>query len=107
MPGVGGKPGFARTATRRTFGKASFRRSSRFPLSSGLMVVVPVTLPPGRVKRGTIPATMGSATAPKTTGIVFVARSEEHTSELQSRGHLVCRLLLEKKNNINAVQLPQ
>src|SRR5690554_7588983 len=28
-------------------------------------------------------------------------RSEEHTSELQSRPHLVCRLLLEKKKNIN------
>src|SRR2546429_3099058 len=28
-------------------------------------------------------------------------RSEEHTSELQSRLHLVCRLLLEKKNNNN------
>src|SRR2546429_5835561 len=27
------------------------------------------------------------------------ARSEEHTSELQSRLHLVCRLLLEKKKN--------
>src|SRR5690554_7644628 len=27
-------------------------------------------------------------------------RSEEHTSELQSRPHLVCRLLLEKKNKI-------
>src|SRR5690554_3594148 len=27
-------------------------------------------------------------------------RSEEHTSELQSRPHLVCRLLLEKKKNI-------
>src|SRR2546422_7723608 len=27
-----------------------------------------------------------------------IARSEEHTSELQSRLHLVCRLLLEKKN---------
>src|SRR5439155_22576687 len=27
------------------------------------------------------------------------ARSEEHTSELQSRGHLVCRLLLEKKKS--------
>src|ERR1041385_9318138 len=27
------------------------------------------------------------------------SRSEEHTSELQSRLHLVCRLLLEKKNN--------
>src|SRR5690625_6448163 len=32
---------------------------------------------------------------------VFWTRSEEHTSELQSRGHLVCRLLLEKKNHIN------
>src|SRR5690625_6742202 len=29
-------------------------------------------------------------------------RSEEHTSELQSRGHLVCRLLLEKKKTTNA-----
>src|SRR3712207_8601960 len=29
-----------------------------------------------------------------------VARSEEHTSELQSRQYLVCRLLLEKKKNI-------
>src|SRR2546429_7255930 len=28
---------------------------------------------------------------------VFLSRSEEHTSELQSRLHLVCRLLLEKK----------
>src|SRR5439155_3595366 len=27
------------------------------------------------------------------------SRSEEHTSELQSRGHLVCRLLLEKKKS--------
>src|SRR5258708_10667355 len=29
---------------------------------------------------------------------IVVARSEEHTSELQSPDHLVCRLLLEKKN---------
>src|SRR5437870_10833180 len=29
------------------------------------------------------------------------SRSEEHTSELQSRGHLVCRLLLEKKKSRN------
>src|SRR3712207_8391495 len=29
-------------------------------------------------------------------------RSEEHTSELQSRQYLVCRLLLEKKNNIRS-----
>src|SRR5690625_5014476 len=31
--------------------------------------------------------------------LTSIRRSEEHTSELQSRGHLVCRLLLEKKNN--------
>src|SRR5690625_4755627 len=28
-------------------------------------------------------------------------RSEEHTSELQSRGHIVCRLLLDKKNRVS------
>src|SRR5690625_5358112 len=34
------------------------------------------------------------------------ARSEEHTSELQSRGHLVCRLLLEKKKkNKNNIEI--
>src|SRR5258708_11630384 len=31
--------------------------------------------------------------------VIEVARSEEHTSELQSPDHLVCRLLLEKKKN--------
>src|SRR5690625_6952288 len=36
---------------------------------------------------------LGAAKARKTKA----SRSEEHTSELQSRGHLVCRLLLEKK----------
>src|SRR3712207_8167148 len=34
-----------------------------------------------------------------------VTRSEEHTSELQSRQYLVCRLLLEKKNNSSAILL--
>src|SRR3989442_7599686 len=32
-------------------------------------------------------------------------RSEEHTSELQSRPHLVCRLLLEKKNAERAIRI--
>src|SRR6266568_6155692 len=32
-------------------------------------------------------------------GVYLLPRSEEHTSELQSQFHLVCRLLLEKKNN--------
>src|SRR3712207_8826969 len=34
----------------------------------------------------------------KTSVLARAARSEEHTSELQSRQYLVCRLLLEKKN---------
>src|SRR2546422_6104316 len=33
-------------------------------------------------------------------------RSEEHTSELQSRLHLVCRLLLEKKKRLNSFSRP-
>src|SRR5699024_11434347 len=35
-------------------------------------------------------------------GVTIVDRSEEHTSELQSRFDLVCRLLLEKKNSRTA-----
>src|SRR5258708_31879795 len=37
---------------------------------------------------------------PVTENIIFVIRSEEHTSELQSPDHLVCRLLLEKKKKL-------
>src|SRR3712207_7101840 len=32
-------------------------------------------------------------------GLILILRSEEHTSELQSRQYLVCRLLLEKKKD--------
>src|SRR3712207_8712304 len=47
-----------------------------------------------RTSRGTSPRCAG----------VYARRSEEHTSELQSRQYLVCRLLLEKKkNNISAI----
>src|SRR3712207_9014759 len=37
--------------------------------------------------------------------IPVVARSEEHTSELQSRQYLVCRLLLEKKKKLVSLTL--
>src|SRR2546422_3823056 len=47
------------------------------------------------------PATSPSRTS-RTSGAGRDPRSEEHTSELQSRLHLVCRLLLEKKKkNVN------
>ena len=38
---------------------------------------------------------------------IFPARSEEHTSELQSQAYLVCRLLLEKKKSIHQYSLLQ
>src|SRR2546427_8612637 len=40
---------------------------------------------------------------PDKTRLVPFWRSEEHTSELQSQSNLVCRLLLEKKNNVNYI----
>src|SRR5207253_8654238 len=48
---------------------------------------------PGQVEVSQLSNKLGSNTKPSVRGL----RSEEHTSELQSRGHLVCRLLLEKK----------
>src|SRR5256885_11046366 len=39
------------------------------------------------------------------TGVTWYLRSEEHTSELQSPCNLVCRLLLEKKNNHAVISL--
>src|SRR3989442_11337573 len=46
--------------------------------------------PPGTTRPSWQASSRRSSSAP---------RSEEHTSELQSRPHLVCRLLLEKKND--------
>src|SRR5207253_11107414 len=54
------------------------------------------TLPSAlQIQRSSPPSTAPLPIPDVETGDV---RSEEHTSELQSRGHLVCRLLLEKKN---------
>src|SRR2546422_7546411 len=56
----------------------------------------PITaLPPATFST---PATCSSHPSPCTRP-VSLTRSEEHTSELQSRLHLVCRLLLEKKKH--------
>src|SRR5439155_27255392 len=50
-----------------------------------------------RAKREHIPARRDWAIKQWSIDSSLTTRSEEHTSELQSRGHLVCRLLLEKK----------
>src|SRR5258708_8423268 len=50
-----------------------------------------------------VPVTASTSPArapPRRSAVPRGTRSEEHTSELQSPDHLVCRLLLEKKNNL-------
>src|SRR5439155_24881563 len=53
-------------------------------------------------------STSRSLTVKSTWSTAWVSpkRSEEHTSELQSRGHLVCRLLLEKKKITSRTRIP-
>src|SRR2546427_5455701 len=46
------------------------------------------------------PPTAGPITNPSPNAAAGAARSEEHTSELQSQSNLVCRLLLEKKKHV-------
>src|SRR3989442_5715216 len=75
------------------------RRSARPIVAFALMFPPKHAVPPLIPSRPAIgPLTMMIGAAP----IIIVNRSEEHTSELQSRPHLVCRLLLEKKQNIDS-----
>src|SRR5947199_1672365 len=62
-------------------------RDAQFPLPG-------FCLPPSRLPRGH-----------EAIIVHRVGRSEEHTSELQSLRHLVCRLLLEKKKNKNKTKI--
>src|SRR3989442_7381508 len=52
-----------------------------------------------------LPQLAGVVTAHHVPVLLHEQRSEEHTSELQSRPHLVCRLLLEKKKDEYAANL--
>src|SRR5207253_6080452 len=81
--------------------------SDSVPVRAPEAVGVKVTLMVQFAPAGKVAGLVGQALAP-----VLVAakspeaanRSEEHTSELQSRGHLVCRLLLEKKKETESIQ---
>src|SRR5437870_9141776 len=67
----------------------STRRSSDLGRNPGIRRPGRLAVVDGRGKRGVELAVL--------VDLADGVRSEEHTSELQSRGHLVCRLLLEKK----------
>src|SRR5215510_7399889 len=96
--------------------------------SVGNFAVKPVRVEERRVLRSTLksvnggpPCSASSSTRPCTSGMLSLrmcatvgamsalavgsVRSEEHTSELQSRGHLVCRLLLEKKKVVDVNEM--
>src|SRR5205814_7770608 len=68
------------------------------PAATDGLQVSKITFAPSDLARASAPRTKGVrplAVIPITTSAGFTPRSEEHTSELQSLRHLVCRLLLE------------
>src|SRR5258708_17203896 len=66
-------------------------RSTLFPYTTLFRSPQPVDGSPGRYREPRAWTTTDHL------GVLCIDRSEEHTSELQSPDHLVCRLLLEKK----------
>src|SRR5207253_11050904 len=73
---------------------ASSRRGSRAASTAPRRRIAP-SAPTACVAGAASAASTASTRSAASAGRTW--RSEEHTSELQSRGHLVCRLLLEKK----------
>src|SRR2546422_8083505 len=72
---------------------------------NGTLWIVPVD-GPARARSFALDLTATAGPMPIASGVLVASvsgdvRSEEHTSELQSRLHLVCRLLLEKKKKID------
>src|SRR5205809_1961682 len=70
-------------------------RSTLFPYTTAL----PIYVAPHSSRQAGVVRDLGPVLAE-------ITRSEEHTSELQSRLHLVCRLLLEKKKKRRTASLP-
>src|SRR5699024_12162765 len=66
---------------------------------------VPIIAPERSPESTRIPAPVGSDTC-NTVPVDGIKRSEEHTSELQSRFELVCRLLLDKQNHVRGSSDP-
>src|SRR5690625_6781080 len=75
-------------------GDVQLTLAQRIPVAGAVTVTTPQDVAVDDVRRA---AVMFNKVKVPMLGVVENMRSEEHTSELQSRGHLVCRLLLEKK----------
>src|SRR5258707_12015867 len=72
-------------------------RSTLFPYTTLFRSMTPASLFASAVFHSS--AIFASRAARRSGLALAIMRSEEHTSELQSRQYLVCRLLLEKKKN--------
>src|SRR5262245_63559717 len=82
----------------RQKGHTEIYRGAEYAVSFLPKVKIEVVLPSGSVDKAVEAIVRAARTGQIGDGKIFVsARSEEHTSELQSLRHLVCRLLLEKK----------
>src|SRR3989442_3362184 len=82
-------------------------RSTLFPYTTLFRSLSDLYQHPGRSTRKAHPKRFHQRQDPRFTGPgENVLRSEEHTSELQSRPHLVCRLLLEKKKKYGITFVP-
>src|SRR2546422_7917942 len=73
-------------------------RSTLFPYTTLFRSSSPLQIHPRTTRLEAVAAREAEPARPGGAGPRAGDRSEEHTSELQSRLHLVCRLLLEKKN---------
>src|SRR5689334_24547807 len=82
-------------------GSAIFFLVIRRPPRSTLFPYTTLFRSPPCTRRGSCPTDR-----PRATRRASSTRSEEHTSELQSQFHLVCRLLLEKKNQAFRLRWP-
>src|SRR3712207_7430571 len=76
-------------------------RSTLFPYTTLFRSVGAVV---GALSGGPLSDRVGRRPTALLAAVIFALRSEEHTSELQSRQYLVCRLLLEKKNSVWSIE---
>src|SRR5437899_10207649 len=79
----------------------AFTQSTNATLSGTVLDPAGARVPNAQVMAENVNTRVVLTTMTNDTG-VHVLRSEEHTSELQSLRHLVCRLLLEKKNSASS-----
>src|SRR5690625_6144806 len=98
MPSAPQKRAWVKGRSLETHTTTVFSKSAASSLNLRTLIAqVPVSSDGKMFSTTRLPARSALVTELRSCPTSSKPRSEEHTSELQSRGHLVCRLLLEKK----------